>query len=270
MKIKSKLLVIASLSLAVPSSLWAQSDIRSSNNQIDVQYVISDLNYMENSGNAKFDSEKGWIPGYGVSASIMKNLLLGNDYLKVEYSSLSGNTDYRGAIQGQSYGTLLSKSSAQLTDYDVRYGKGLEIGEQFGFKSDQFMLTPYVELGSHQWKRGVNYGETYSNDYYGFGAMVQYSPIQNTVLAIGGLVASAVDSHISISGPHGFSGGLGNSGLYKIEGSADYALTKNIHTNIEIDYTSFKYGASTVYNGYYEPNSKSRYTTVKAGIGYSF
>ena len=248
------------------------SDIRASNNQAGIQYISTKVNYTE-TGTAGvtaqtgiLDTETGSVPGYALSISAMKNLWLGNDYIEAEYDHSSGNTTYTGAFQGGVFGSVVGSSSAALANYSARYGKGFVI-------NNQFMVTPYAELGKHNWDRGVNYGETYTHNYYGIGALGQYSPIGKLVLSANALYGSTYGSFITVNsgaGLNGFSGRLGNSFLYKLGASADYAFTKQLHGNVGVDSTSFNYGYSAMYNGMLEPNSKTNYTMVKAGLGYAF
>jgi hypothetical protein len=252
------------------------SDIKVSNNQIGIQIISTHVDYTETgngmlgSRTGTLDTERGWVPGYALSLSTMKDWWLGNDYVEAEYDHSSGNTNYIGApLGGGPYGSVVSTSGATLTNYSARYGKGF-------IANDGFMLTPYAELGSHKWDRGVNYGETYTHHYYGVGALGQYSSVNKWVFAANGLIGSTFGSYITVNtGPSltGFSGGLGNSTLYKVGVSADYALTPHFHGNIGVDYTSFKYGISAVYpvnGGSWEPDSTTHYTTVKFGLGYAF
>ena len=77
------------------------------------------------------------------------------------------------------------------------------------------------------------------------------------MLTANGLIGNAVNSNINILSI-GFNGGaLGNSSIYRIGISGDYAFTRSFHGNIGIDYVSFSYGQSagtriTKYV-YYEP-----------------
>lgn len=248
------------------------SDIKASNNQIGLQYLSTDVNYSEySSGTGLLDTEKGNVPGYSISTSLMKDVWLGNDYFEAQYNHNSGNTNYVGSplLGSGAYGSVIGQSSAALIDYSARYGVGMELGSQF-------MATPYLELGHHEWDRGVNYGENYTNNYYGIGVLGQYSPADKLVLTGNVMVGNTFNSNIVVnSGPAigGFSGALGNSTIYRYGVAADYAFTINVHANIGIDYTSFKYGMSAVYpvsGGIYEPASKTSYTTARIGIGYAF
>jgi len=164
---------------------------------------------------------------------------------------------------------VLSNSSALLTNFSGRFGKALIL-------TDNFVLTPYAELGSHKWDRGVNSGESYAHKWLGVGGMGQFSPVGQWVISINAIIGRAEGSAISVNsgnGITGFSAALGNSPIYKAGLSADYAFTKTYHGNIGVDYTSFKYASSTlvpVNGGSLEPDSQTNYTTFKIGLGYAF
>ncbi len=249
------------------------SDIKASNNQIGIQIISTHVNYAE-TGNGRLgtatgllDTETGAVPGYALSLSAMKDIWLGNGYFEAEYDHSSGSTNYAGSLIGG--GPTVGTSRATLTNYSARYGKGFVV-------NDKFMLTPYAELGHHKWDRGVNSGETYTHNYYGIGALGQYSPVGKWVFSANGMLGSTFRSAITVNsglGLNGFSGGLGNSSLFKVGAYADYAFTQKFHGNVGVDYTGFKYGISAVYpvnGGSWEPDSTTYYTTVKLGLGYAF
>lgn len=248
------------------------SDIKASNNQIGIQTISTNVDYTE-TGNGIFgtptgtlDTETGGVRGYALSISTMKDWRLGNDYFEAEYNHSSGNTTYTGAFQGGVFGSVVGTSSATLINYSARYGKGFIV-------KNEFMLTPYAEFGGHEWDRGANYGETYTHNYLGLGALGQYSPVSKLVLSGNAMIGSTFGSYITINGA--FSGALGDSTLYKFGVAADYAFAQNLHGNVGVDYMSFNYGISAVYHvggGFvaWEPDSKTNYTTVKIGLGYAF
>ncbi len=250
------------------------SDIKASNNQFIIGIISTNVDYTETgsgilgSPTGTLDTEKGRIPGYGLSISAMRDLWLGNDYIEAEFDHTSGNTDYLGGSLGPPpapYGSLVGISGAVIKNFNVRYGAGITL-------NDQGMLTPYLELGHHEWDRGVNQGELYTHNYSGIGALGQYSPVSGLVLSANGMFGRTFGSNIDITGA--FSGALGNSTLYRIGAGADYAFAKDLHGNVGVDYTSFNYGSSAVYRvsgGYaWEPDSKTNYTTVRIGLGYGF
>lgn len=240
-------------------------DIDAANNQIGVQVQSRHVDYTETENGTVLDTEGGNVPGFGLSASVMKNIWLGNDYIAAQYSRFSGRTDYIGApLSGGAYGSLTGKSGAKIADFSLRYGKGFPI-------HDQFMVTPYAELGYYKWDRDVGYMEHYTHKYYGVGALGQYSPASKWVLSATAMIGRTYGSEIDVVAPFGFTADLGNSAIYKAGVSIDYALSKNLHANAGIDYTSWKYGASAVQaSRYYEPDSETKDTIIKAGIGYAF
>lgn len=251
------------------------SDIKASNNQIGTQVIFTYVDYTE-TGNGvlgtttgTIDTERGWVLGSALSISMMKDWWLGNDYIEAEYDNSVGNTQYVGALQdGGEYGSVVQPAGAKQDNYSARYGKGFVV-------NNEFMLTPYAEFGHRKWYRMVNYGETYTHNYYGIGALAQYSTVRKLVFSVNALWGHTYGSAIVVNGQNGFSGGLGNSSLYKAGLSADYAFMTNIHGYIGVSYMSFKYGISALYplgGGIYtwEPDSKTNHTTVRLGFGYAF
>ncbi|TSA56361.1 MAG: hypothetical protein D4R39_04365 [Methylophilaceae bacterium] len=226
----------------------------------------------------------------------MKDVLFGDDYFEASFTRLNGNTNYKGSIGAGIYpgvyGTLAQNNAAQITDMNVRYGRGFVI-------NDQWMITPYMEIGYHKWKRnlettvcvptvnpcGNSASEDYSNNYFSLGGMGQFSPNKFLVFSLNGSVGSTFNSSISGKGNNIAAGctyycgltasfgpqGLGSDLTYKVSALADYAFTKNIHGNIGVNYSEFKYGKSAIFNVInYEPDSKTNYTTVNVGLGYAF
>lgn len=244
--------------------------IKNSNNAIGVQAISTYVNYTETIGSTTLDTEQGYVPGFALNVSFMQDWLLGNDYLAATYSQNTGNTNYTGSYIGssQGYGSVKTTSPATLTDFSLRYGKGFAL-------NDQVMATPFIELGSHQWDRNLRtYQETYTNNYYGLGLLGQVALSNTFVLSASALVGNTVNSNISISGSPYTGGALGNSTVYRLGISGDYAFTRSLHGNIGLDYTSFSYGQSAATRVgryvYYEPNSTSQYTTYKVGLSYNF
>lgn len=260
------------------------SDIEASNNQISIQTISTTVDYTETgngtlgSPTGTLDTESGDVPGSAIFISTMT--AIDNQYFEAQYDHSKGHTTYTGALMGGSFGSVVSNSTALLVDYSVRFGKGYII-DKVGPETilDPFMLTPYVEIGRHKWDRGVNYGETYTNDYFMLGTLWQFSPVQSSlVISANVMLGTTLRSNIVVnSGPglNGFSGSLGKSTIYKGELSADYAFAKHFHGNVGLEYTSFGYGMSAVYPAggtlvEWEPDSRTNYTTLKLGLGYAF
>lgn len=264
--------------LILPATAAAgTSEILASNNQASLQFVSTYVNYTE-TGNGIFgthtgvlDTETGSVPGAALSVSFM--VRPEHLYFRAGYDYSSLYTNYTGSLQGGSFGSVMSRSSAILVNYGARLGKGITL-------RDSFMLTPYFEFGRHEWNRGVNYGEIYTHDYLGLGILGQYSPAAASafVFSLNAMLGETRESYIVVkpgSRAYGFEGGLGDSPLMRFGLAADYAITKRLHGNLAADYESFRYGMSAVYPvgaGFvaWEPDSRTYYTTLRLGLGLAF
>lgn len=261
------------------SAMADTTDIIATNNQVGIQYISTNVNYTEtvnaNSSGTSLsttDTESGNVPGYALNLSVMNNWWLGNDYFKLGYSHNSGDTSGSGTLvyNNANAGSGTGIDSATLEDYFVRYGKGF-------VTSDNTMITPYFELGHHQWNRSITAGNysanlNYTNRYYGIGGLAQYTPIKKLTLDIDALVGKNYGTFLNIA--NAGSGSLTGDNLWRAGIGADYAFTKNFHANIGVDYTSFNYGMSNIYyvsgGSAYFAGAKTNYTTAKIGVGYSF
>lgn len=301
-----KTLTLATTGILLTTSQTASAgldDIISANSQVGVQFVTTDIDYTEKSKEGKIvDTETGFLPGFGVSLSVMKNLFLGNDYFAFQFSQVHGDTHYVGSSAvpfllnsniENDYGSLKQDNRASLIDFSGRFGKGFEL-------NDTLLATPYVEIGHHNWNRKIisttpslvpaalpgslGNNEDYNNYYYAFGSMLQFSPYRSLVFTLNAMVGSTFSSTMKSSGvtqiltaigPNGEAGtlNLGSSVFYKVGLGFDYAVYKNFHVNAAAEYVGFDYGRSIMTGptaSYYEPDSQTNYTTVKAGIGYAF
>lgn len=251
-------------------------DIYAANDLFLIQAGFTNVDYREygngylGSATGLLDQETGPVPGISVAASgIMRDA--NNLYWQAGYSYSSGHTNYTGSVQGAPFGSYVGTSSAVMEDYGARIGKAFAV-------RDAYMLIPYFELGSHEWERGVNYGEVYSHYYYGPGLMVQGSPAERVVLSFNALYGRTAGANIVVaSGPllNGFSGALGNSTLSRLGITADYAFNSELHGNAAIEYTRFRYGMSAAFpvGGNmvaWEPDSATRYVVFKVGLGVAF
>ncbi|MDP2805920.1 MAG: hypothetical protein Q8O24_08260 [Gallionellaceae bacterium] len=255
------------------TALAATSDIRLSNNQINLQSISTKVGYTETNSTGVLDTEDGPVSGFAVSLSSMRNGWIKSEYLYADYDYSKGRTRYIGAYinGGGGYGSVVSTSGAVLSNYSFRYGKGLTL-------NNSTMLTPFAEFGHHYWDRGVNYGEIYTHYYYGLGGLLQYSPSQSFVLSLNGLMGNTQNSYIKVmgggGGDYGFAGPLGNSPVARVGLSADFRVDDNIYAKLSVERTRFSYGKSAVYytgTGYFlEPDSSTSYTIVKFGLGHTF
>jgi hypothetical protein len=271
---KTTLTLIAIAGLCGLSTAHAgTSDIKAANNQVGFQLMSTHVDYTETGDGTLapsgiLDTERGPVPGYALTISTMQDLWLGNDYIEAEYDHASGNTEYVGGLLGPPptpYGSVVGTSGATLTNYSARYGAGFVV-------NDRSMLTPYLELGHHEWDRNVNMGETYTHNYYGIGVVGQYASTDRLVLSARALFGSTFAANIVVNGA--FSGALGSSALFRAGVGADYVLVQNLHATLDADYTSFNYGISALYAlGVYnvwEPDSSTKYTTIRIGLGAAF
>lgn len=268
--------VVVLLIFTVSGTTYAgENAILAANNQFSVQYVANHVDYGETGNGVPgtstglLDTEKGYVNGYGFHFSMMGSKLIDNGYIDIQISNVKGHTKYVGALIGGAYGSVVASSSAQIADYSLRLGKGFLLGEHF-------MFTPFLELGYHRWYRGVNDGETYRHDYYGGGALAQVSFANSFVLSVNGMIGETFRPTIYVNLPYplSFTHSLGSSETWRVGATADYAVAGNLHINVGVGYTRFKYGFSglvSVPGGYiWEPDSSTKYIAYKAGIGYAF
>lgn len=267
------------------SAFAGLAEIVDANNQIKISRSNLYMDYAETAGaidvrlntgktpGTLLDTEDGPVSGFSWSISAMRDLFVENDYLNIEYSYHAGSTRYIGAyLSGGSYGSVVSRSGAILTDISIQYGRGAPL-------SKSWLLTPYFEIGRHYWWRGVNYGETYTHNYYGVGLLGQYSPSRSWVFSFHGLLGNTQGANIDVVGASasdpGFSGALGLAQLTKIGAEVGYVLPSELIINFAVESTQFKYGSSATYPskpGYvqWEPDSATTNTTVRLGLGVTY
>jgi hypothetical protein len=300
--ISSLLIVAASPVLAADMAVKARppapavvgcgyNAITAANNQISLDYAGTNKDYVEyNTANPLFtvpgvavgapvDSDKGWVNGVSVTGSAMFNLgSVCNVYLFARGSYFDGRTDYWATSPP------LGQSNAKIWEGDFRVGKGFDV-------APNVMLTPYLGGGVRSWDRdlcqagacvGGGYHENFSHGYLGAGLLLQYAATSQLVFSGSGLVGSTLSSQLKggpIAGGNprivNFQTNLGDSVIYKLEGSVDYAFTQNFHGNVGVEYTNFKYGESAQFipsllGPAIEPRSRTETVTVRAGLGWAF
>ncbi|HEX8980853.1 MAG TPA: hypothetical protein VF811_14185 [Parasulfuritortus sp.] len=276
MKLTRTAFVLAALPAFVYSAgaSAGMSDIVAADNQVGIQVTDMNLDYTETGDGVHtavagtLDTEKGDVYGFNLTYSSLANWFLGNDYLALQYGQNHGNTDYVGqplTSTVNTYGSKVQTDTAKTIDYSLRYGKGFVLG-------GKAMAIPYLEVGSHEWDRGLgSYDETYKHSYYGVGAMLQFSPANKLVLTLDGLVGRTHGAHLDAANGLLYSGDLGSDSLTRFGVSADYAFTKRIHGMVGFDYTDYKYGVSQPnWLGLLEPDSETKKTMYRVGIGYAF
>lgn len=253
------------------------SGILAANNQFVVRSISTNVDYIE-IGNGRLgttvgtlDTETGPVSGIALGISVMGEVIFDRDLLKAEYDYSSGHTQYIGSYQGGTYGSVVQSSGAVLSNYMLRYGTGFELGRSA-------MLIPYLETGHHTWDRGVNYGELYTHRYYGAGVAGQYALGSRLVLSLEAMYGRTSESAIVVNAGGGYSGftaALGDSALYKAGMEMDFAVSPILHISIGVEQVAFDYGISATYRTStttvsWEPDSRSKYTIIKFGLGQSF
>lgn len=254
------------------------NDIAAANNQWYLDFAGTHMDYKEfrdvflqGPGPDILDTEKGWLPGAQTSFTVQRDWLgVHNLYFNGTFTWTHGTETHGEAnpfFNGQSI-------HSDLKDWDFRLGKGFEI-------APNVQLTPYAAAGTHWWQRTFNtvggYAEQYHHSYAGAGLLGQWAPAPGWVLSAYGTVGGTFGSHLETQNiPGGFpivpqTFTLGNSVIYLAGASADYAITKQWHANVGVDYVNFKYGESALNlpQGNFEPTSRTQNFTVKAGFGYS-
>lgn len=255
-------LVLTFTCLLPAAAFGGTADIKAANNQVRLQYISTRMDYRElveeptaggNTSTRILDTETGRVAGYAIAASVMSKTQ--NYYAEAQYSRNKGASEY-------DHGLFFNQ--ALLTDYSLRLGKGIA-------DSATLMLTPHLEFGHHKWDRGTVIYERYAHNYLGVGMLWQHSSVNNMIFTVNALLGKTFGSRISVSSPFAnFSSPLGNSLLYRAGFSIDYIFSRQLHGNGGIDLTSFEYGKSATYNGYYEPSSITRNISLRVGAGYAF
>lgn len=267
----TKMIMIGTLLFAAAPAYCDVPEIVAANNQVSAHITSTSMDYTEigdgslGSPTGILDTEKGQVPGLSASGSYMDRD--SKAYFQMELGYSSGDTNYTGASLsgGGSYGSLLGVSPATLVDLKGRTGMGFEAG-------DSAMLTPYAELGWHVWHRGVNFGENYTYYHYGIGLIGQVMPAEKLVLSAHLLAGRTSNAYINVKGF--FSGPLGDAAYSNAGLAADLALPRQLHARFAMEFIRFRFGRSDFYPYgpavVWEPDSESRYTVLKFGLGYGF
>jgi hypothetical protein len=228
-------------------------------------------NYRElDSGGSVLDKENGAIPRIGVEYSLMGLQTPLRFYMSADYAG--GDTSYKGALQNG-------------TPYDTTTGNkivDLNVGLGYAFGFGRFAVIPGVEYGYSNWQRDVGKGdpvhgvkETYTHGHLAVTVSGQFAITSKAVLSLDAAYGKTVSPQMKIDELGGTSVTsptfeLGSKPWSRVGLGFDYAAKKNVHIGARLAYTQFKYGASAVYAGVYEPDSKTRHTTFDFVVSYNF
>ena len=221
-------------------------NIIDSNNKFLITYVNKTLDY-----SGKLATEKNAIPGYGYTVSIMKDLVLGNDYFRFQYQNNNG-------------GAGTQEVPVQIIENNIRIGKGYTM-------SENTMVSPYAQFGWYEWKRSLNPVEIYDHNYMGPGIVLNYALTPTIVLKIDEFLGWTHGANLEVV--NAFSAALGSSAINKLGVSLDYTVTDKVHANVGWEYTNFKYTplAITVTGGETRNSIEStNLSALTAGLSYTF
>ena len=287
------------------------SAILSVNNMLSVSYSDLGLNYGEYANNGYslsliggspdkyMDTENGFLKGFKLSDAIT----FYNFYNEANFSYYSGNDSYTGAKQGGIFGSLIGTTNSKIYNLNYKLGYMIPI-------TNNFVITPYGELGWHMWKRdniGGNNGqnEDYSNWLAMVGILGQYAFTPKLVGDVSFAYGTTFDAQMRANKADLTSAnyntltnnwslsyadttwGLGSKSIYYIAGGLNYKFYGNFHIFGNVKYERFEYGQSSLntyitniyvdntYAGYltntdWEPNSVTNEIIYTIGIGYSF
>lgn len=244
------------------------SAILSVNNMLSISYSDLGLNYGEyankgyslslNGGSPDkyLDTENGFLNGFKLSgASTFYNF-----YNEANFSYYSGNDSYTGAKLGGVFGSLIGKTNSKIYNFNYKLGYMIPI-------TDNFVITPYWELGWHIWKRDNIGGDNGQNEDYSnwlsmigilgqyaftpklvgdvsfsygttFGAQIQANEIDMTSANYNTLTDSLSYSYADTTWV------LGSKSIYYIAGGLNYKFYGNFHIFGNVKYERFEYGQS--------------------------
>jgi hypothetical protein len=285
--------------------------ILSVNNMLSVSYSDLGLNYGEYANNGYslslnggspdkyLDTENGFLNGFKISLS---NTFY-HFYNEANFSYYSGNDTYTGSKQGGVFGSVINTTSSKIYNFNYKLGYMIPI-------TNNFVITPYGELGWHIWKRdniGGNSGqnEHYSNWIAMIGILGQYAFTSKLVGDVGFSYGTTFDAQIqanevdttlanynTLTNTWSYSYAdttwdLGSKSIYNIIAGLNYRFYSHFNIFGNVKYERFKYGQSSIYTyitnkyqdgiytGYqlsenWEPNSVTNEIIYSIGLGYSF
>lgn len=245
---------------------------RSNDNAVWATVGSQRLDYAENWQGQTVDSERGWLPGGTVGASILTvddgRAPLRNFYARLEGSYSAGSADYRGQYQ--------NGTATTTTTNETMWTGSARVGRAFMVMP--VALIPYAELGYRYWDRNITgsggYDETYHNGTYAAGLMVQYSPLRRWMLTGDGAFGYTFMARMHAGDPYGANYTLGGEPAWHVGGQIGYTFTKQLEAIGTIRFSQLSYGLSpgvnTPLGTAMEPDSVTRETTLQVGLSYHF
>lgn len=215
------------------------------------------------------DKENGWVPGFGVRASMMHDVGIVDDlYGRVEYEYDKGTTSYSGHYLLAPQIALHAPSNETIQDFRAELGKGIAL-------DDKTVLIPVLQMEYRTWDRGLSYTEHYRYTAIGAGLRGDYAVTDQWVVTAKAGVEYMVDAEQQTDGvpaigfyPTTFH--LETNAIFIGTLGVDYQIYRALHAFGEMDYTYFDFGHSSVVNGYFEPDSHTSDLRLRLGLALKF
>jgi hypothetical protein len=210
------------------------------------------------------DSEEGKISTGRLSYT---GLYSSHFYLQANYTESRGKTAYDGFLQapGPIYTPFQTLTDNTIQDLNVKIGGGIPLGSMT-------VVVPYVDLGSHKWKREIGKAtpysltETYSHQFLGVGAKALFSPVSRLVFELGATYGTTMSSNMSLEG---YDYPLGNKPYIAANFGVDVRFAGAWHLKATADYRKWEYGASDWIAGAMEPHSQTKQNVYLLSLGYT-
>lgn len=272
-------IVIAAASLCT-AHVHAQEAMLRANNQVWLGVGAQPLNYREDIGPGKSDSERGTTAAFALGAATQRQLFgISNLYFSGSVRVSHGNVDYSGYLQD--FAGRVAQPNYQMTTRSTNTDVTLKAGKAIPFRLGTWsaQVVPYLSYSYHDWIRDSSrdpYGfyERYRHHVVGGGLMGQLEVTPRLVATADVRAGAMVGASMTQAGSQNtFS--LGNKPVVVAGLGLDYAVARNFHINASYEWSRFQYGRSSVTQvapgtAAYEPDSRTITQTWMIGAGYAF
>ena len=244
-------------------------DILNSDNAIDIDFGASQLSYGEQADAQTLDTEKGWMPAFGLGAGYVTsnthNPWTDNIFFRLDGRGSIGDTHYNGALC-----SIFGCTPAQSTTHSQVYTVQGKVGRAIPL-DDFVMVTPFVDLGYRFWRRSLTgiggYNENYSDGNAMGGFMVQVSPLPKWVLSLSGEGGTDISPSMQTGGQ---TYKLQQTAMYEASGKIGYEFSPRLEATGTAEYSGFGFGMSNNVAGSYEPTSYTHQLVMLVGLAYHF
>ncbi|MEF3191719.1 MAG: hypothetical protein K6347_04095 [Campylobacterales bacterium] len=236
--------------------------------EVEVIVATKSMDYLETVAGAPFSREEsnlfGSLPGIGAAANFT---LLTDDYGNIEAGGSAvwyrGSTDYTGSYQGGKYGSLVGTSSASILESELHLSS-----TQYLDKSTFFQTR--LLAGYTSWERGLSSTQTEIYRWPWVGADI----------ALGGKQAKVLEGSLRAGFEYAlnptmkwremeYTFDLGGVTLWYFEVPMKI-YEGPYYAGITLRHETQRIRASNTINGYSEPSSTTKTTTISLQLGYEF